>query len=749
MAEQLDPAQLRQEQDQEIAQLRIDEAKKRIAEAEKQTQKTTLDEYIIATHNLVFIHFDVETDKRLTSKDFITNLRDKLYPTYLQPWDNFREQQSETLEKLYSTFPTTERLFESQNALNAIGQKISERPILNEKTLEYFLLDSIEYPVREIFDRLRDVDKIRREFNIGDSIIFENYPNAISETSDEVVERQAQSTLIRPDEICVYRATSDGQLSRRTMLYVSEYKAPHKLTAPHFRAGLRRMDIFNDVINRKKIPTAAAEPEARFQYHAERLITAAISQIYNYIIEGGLDYGILTNGEAIVFLKVDWQNPETLLYHLAEPIPEVTASPPDDRQFYTAVCQYLAFSLMALGPPGGEELQSRPQEERQRAIDGLKTWAEDFETTLRSIPPDERTPPPGSPYTAGKDSRLEPLRKKARLGHVGDSHHADQPRRGNSDDKSSESLHQMPDSPSTSELRGARRSKRILAQRQRGGGGGKQGRQYCTQQCLLGLVRNGRLDKYCPNVALHCQGTQPPPPQPLPPQPPPPQGLPHPISHGEFLRLLSEQLKKSLDYGVTRLGLQGSRGALFQVTLLAYGYTFVSKATVPAFISDFQHEEKVYRLLKEEQGANIPVFLGTIDLRELDKIYYYDYRVYIKYMIFLSWGGNIDSSVTTEEVRRCLDIIYRAGVVHGDVRWANMLRDPQTRRVIIIDFERSSITKPPQLTCENEIGFYDDILAAAAEFPSRDHKREIVGANSSALGEGPVGLRRRGQPGGP
>ncbi|KAH6653621.1 hypothetical protein BKA67DRAFT_570621, partial [Truncatella angustata] len=43
------------------------------------------------------------------------------------------------------------------------------------------------------------------------------------------------------------------------------------------------------------IPTAA-DPEGRFQYHAERLTAAAITQTYNYMIVGGLEYGLLTTG---------------------------------------------------------------------------------------------------------------------------------------------------------------------------------------------------------------------------------------------------------------------------------------------------------------------------------------------------------------------------------------------------------------------------------------------------------------------
>ena len=61
-----------------------------------------------------------------------------------------------------------------------------------------------------------------------------------------------------------------------------------------------------------------------------------------------------------------------------------------------------------------------------------------------------------------------------------------------------------------------------------------------------------------------------------------------------ILPVLAKQLKRSLDEGMVRLGKEGSRGVLFQLTLLKYGYTFVSKGTVAAFIEDLEHEAAVY-----------------------------------------------------------------------------------------------------------------------------------------------------------
>ncbi|RKK13974.1 hypothetical protein BFJ66_g18196, partial [Fusarium oxysporum f. sp. cepae] len=390
------------------------------------------------------------------------------------------------------SFPTESRVFENRNFLAGLGNRISQRPIADEKTLEYFLHNSVEDPVRAIIQQLKQVEEVSRAFQIGDGVVFENHPHALSDVAEEVVDRETPSipprtpdhrrdlNQLRPDQICVYR--SDNTLSsRRTMVYVSEYKPPHKLTAPHLRLGLRAMDIHREVVNRRTIPTSV-DPDARFQYHAEKLTASAITQTYHYMIESGLEYGLLTTGEAIVFLKVDWDEPETLYYHLAEPGPEVSAHP-NNLHICTAVGQYLAFTLMALGSPG--ERREVRQEERLKAMKNLKTWAEDFESTLRSIPENERSASsdysPGHEPTTYKDVDRSPAlpRKRTRrtaVCQIGDGSLTKDDRQEPSDD---ESAPRPPDTPTPTGRnirQGTRRSQR-LALRPRGGSG-EQGRQY-------------------------------------------------------------------------------------------------------------------------------------------------------------------------------------------------------------------------------------------------------------------------------
>ncbi|KAK2922421.1 hypothetical protein FoTM2_017777 [Fusarium oxysporum f. sp. vasinfectum] len=702
----------KEQQRAEREQQRAEREQQRAEASEAQTRLMTLDEYIEACHIFLFSRFTVETDTKLTSRGSITNPRDKWCPKNLKPWHDFLDKQKLTFGTLYESFPTEHRVFENQNFLAGLGNRIAQRPIADEKTLESFLHNSVEDPVRAIIKELKQEEEVRAAFQIGDGVIFENHPHALSDVAEEVVERETRSTpprtpdhrrdlnQLRPDQICVYRS-DDTLSSRRTMLYISEYKPPHKLTAQHLRAGLRVMDIHKEVVNRRTIPTSV-DPDACFQYHAEKLTASAITQTYHYMIESGLEYGLLTTGEAIVFLKVDWDEPETLYYHLAEPGPEVLAHP-NNRDICTAVGQYLAFTLMALGSPG--ERREIRQEERLKAMKNLKTWAEDFESTIRSILENERSASsdysPGQEPTTYKDVDRSPVLPRRRTRQITKSEVDEGPPRkygrrepSPSDD---ESAPRPPDTPTPAERntgQGMRRSQRLALRK--GGGGGDQGRQYCTQKCLLGMVRDSFLDPDCPNVALHYKSCD---------LAHSAAGARHPVTYEDWLRLLRDQLEQSIDEGISRLWKDGTRGVLFQVTLLAHGYTFVAKGTVKAFVEDLEHEAAVYKRLWRIQGVNVPVFLGAIDLGSMKKTYHYDHRVYVVHMTFLSWGGHsidqaqkngdTDRSLVDKAIRS-LDAMHQRGVIHNDVRPANMLFNPETKGVMMIDFERALLVELPR-----------------------------------------------------
>ncbi|CAK7241266.1 MAG: DExD/H-box ATP-dependent RNA helicase dhh1 [Sporothrix thermara] len=68
--------------------------------------------------------------------------------------------------------------------------------------------------------------------------------------------------------------------------------------------------------------------QKKFQHYAELLSTAAVTQTYHYMVEAGLEYGYLTKGDAVVFLKMYWDRDPTvlLLHYLARPLREVAVN---------------------------------------------------------------------------------------------------------------------------------------------------------------------------------------------------------------------------------------------------------------------------------------------------------------------------------------------------------------------------------------------------------------------------------------
>lgn len=225
---------------------------------------------------------------------------------------------------------------------------------------------------------------------------------------------------------------------------------------------------------------------------------------------------------------------------------------------------------------------------------------------------------------------------------------------------------------------------RAQSGRQSGGQGGgarsERRRPYCTPSCLLSLVNGWPVDSQCPNVLLHANNER------------------HPVLFAEWRALLQKQLAESLVKGVVPLGEEGACGALFQLTLLQYGYTFVAKGVTGRHVPKLQHEEAVYQKLQPLQGRHIPVCLGSMDLRPLRQVFFYDFDVRIIYFLFLSYGGSklslpadtAERAQVVSRINNALDQMHRLGVAHSDVRLPNVLQDA-AGHITLIDFDQASV----------------------------------------------------------
>jgi len=677
------------------------EAESRAQIEGKKTRPTTFEEYIRACHTLLSKPLRIQTDKSLSTQGSITSPKNKPCPTLLRPWTDFPVLQQQLFETTYDYIPRDAELFSSTQYLTELGQDICDRPLASEKDLEAYQRLAVERPTTHIISHLQRIEEARHAFDLGEGIIFENHANTLSDSNEEVQQSlqdlrisskgQASSSNPKPrnaDQICVYKE-ADGT---RSLCMVVEYKPSHKLSAFNLRAGLLRadkgsMNIPEDVINRITIPT---DPEDKFVYHSEWLTAAALTQTYAYMIENGLEYSKLVTGEADVFLQLKEDEPHTLYYHLAEPNIEAEAqSEVDILLCRTAVSQTLTFCLMAL------DSKPRSQNWRNHALDTAYRAVIDHEAILRQIPAEEMTltPPPSVFHARIHPFKRSPIKLRPRKSR----------KARNSCGSADIIVHEDPQSPSGSsdETSDVDTPSKPRARTRQSGTGQMRSvkspqaaeesdilhRQYCTQACLLGLVRKRPLDDACPNVYAHrAHGA----------------GNHHPLGRKSLAKLMLHQLAENPDNGCEPLGNQGARGALFKLTLEWYGYTFVAKGTVTAFEAKLKHEGLVYQHLDEVQGELIPVYLGNISLV---RPFFLDVGVRIVHMLLMSWAGEqarkdlmlpmgrdlaVETSTAVTKILGC-------GVEHGDVRPPNVLWNTESRNVLLVDFERSEILKQVQV----------------------------------------------------
>ncbi|KAL1957288.1 hypothetical protein VTO42DRAFT_6194 [Malbranchea cinnamomea] len=682
------------EQHIEAERQRAEAERHRAQTAEQRLQGLTFAEFLEACHHHISKPLRVETKPEYTTKGSITSPNGRICPTFLEPWD-FRATQQSLFDEVYRIFQCSPsspaRVFPSLPVIEDRGHKACGKALASEADLVRHQMFEVEFPVEEVIERLIQIPEAHEKFNLGEGIAFHNHTAGIMEEPEQPHPPLDGALQPRADQNCVYMRAG-GQ---RRLLYIIEYKAAHKLTDAYLRAGLRRMNMWEQVVQRLTIPTDSTE---KLQYNAERLSCAAVTQAYEYMMKAGLEFGTLTNGSSKVMLRIPEDDPATLQYCHLEPRRDAE---PDENGFrypYTALGCHVGLTLLALQQP------QRPQQWRNTNIQKLNRWEVDFDALVRKIPDEERTEsPPASeyrrPYYPINPRSPYILRNRNRRIRLTCSNpEKDHPAVDSSSGSDSDTVsHEPPSSPIQS------REKRRKTDGQRPLPPAyplerPPRTEYCTQKCLLGLSKRSSFDDACPNVEVHrrCSADQ-----------------RHPIDRSEFTKLMQRQLNQDPDHGCRPLvGKEGLHGALFKLTLDPYGYTFVGKGTT--YKSDY--EGRIYQHLKELQGSAVPVYLGDIYLTEM--IYYLrpDYEVI--HMCLMAWGGeDLGDGVhnRAEQIARTRDEIYAAGVVHLDERDLNMLWNPEVQRVQFVDFGRAKIICPRNLKRKSSV---------LREIDSNQEKRE-------------------------
>lgn len=679
---------------------RAEDERYRAEAAQRKLQNTTFEEFLKACHDNFHNAFSVQTDERFRTKGSTTNPRDKYYPKSLRAWEDYPEMHLEVFEEVYGFFHPPDqqplRPFNSVAFCEGLGRDLRLRKIASEADLQSYERTALETMVTHVINQLCEIETAQVRFNLGQGIAFENHVNTLSDVAEEVQqhlnirtpqaspeppsssdsESDTKRKRTRADQFCVYRNIEDV----RKLLFLVEYKPPHKVSKDNIQAGFRPMDI-DETLRMATIPT---ELEARLQDNADRLIAAIATQTFHYMIENGLEYSYITTGETFVFLRIKEDDPTTLYYHLAVPGDEINTPELDFPLSHTAIGQVISFCLMAF------RSEQRNQRWIRNATSKIEKYQVDYEAILRKIPVTERKLAPSSAYKGRKNpnpkkspyfTRQRAIKEKEQKGAETRARTKTKTSCGPDEAMSRDDEDEDPDTPSkpaSSRLAGQQNTSKgkftaaenVSGRNTLSGSKGKQ-RQYCTQLCLLGLARGLPLDDRCPNVLSHrIHGDQ------------------HAINLQQFRELLRRQLEEDLDHDCEPLGLQGARGALFKLTLASHGYVFVGKGTVKAFVPCLLHEGRVYGHLEKVQGTAVPVYLGNIDLIEW---YYLALGVRILHFLLMSWGGSeIDDGYYVEEAQRTLDEVRNEGIEQEDFRSPNLLWNEENQRVMLIDFERAT-----------------------------------------------------------
>lgn len=329
----------------------------------------------------------VQTDKSLSTQGSTTSPKGKCCPTVIRPWKDFPVIRQRSFDEVYDTLhppnDTSPRLFSPLLHIEELGRTMPGRKIASEDDLKLCQHSIVENFVADVFSVLAANHQDGESWALGQAVVFENHTNTLSDMAEDVQDRlqlSNPSTIphrtprpIHADQICVYKNEND----QIDLLFIIEYKAPHKLTKEVLRVELRVMNVPEEVIHRPTIPT---DPFEKFNYNADKLVAAAVTQTYSYMLESGAEYSCIITGEAMVSLWIEADDPNSLYYHLAEPKEEVhTGDGLGFKHPLTAIGQLLSFCLMALRSERRNELW------RNRLIQRAQTWSEDWEKILHNI----------------------------------------------------------------------------------------------------------------------------------------------------------------------------------------------------------------------------------------------------------------------------------------------------------------------------------------------------------------------------
>ncbi|KAL9597961.1 MAG: hypothetical protein Q9219_004792 [cf. Caloplaca sp. 3 TL-2023] len=632
---------------------------------------------------------NVETNLKLCSTGGVGDPHGKYIPSTVRAWPEFPGLQEAAFSKIQAIYDQCQDQIDTTYNRNSIrGLGLRQSKISSESTLRKQQSNCLEDIIRAILQDLTAKTDLSKNLRLGSAVEIVDSANELNSNQNNSGTNQggpatgAKATG-RADLIFVQKVEQGIQ----RLVFIVEYKPPHKLGLPLLEQGLREYDfdeISNKIINRV---------ERKPQEDAQEQVAKVLTQVYHYMVLSGCQYAYLSTGTAFVFFHISPPDWHSLQYYMHIPAGTITAD--DKTQLsQTSIAQVLAFYVLAC------EADIVPQNEREAYMKDLSKWIPDDMKRLEQMPqtpsPSNATelslyqPTPGRPHSPSSLSPSTRRQKRQRLRSSQSGDHATPPHRPREDDDSDDAAGGVagpvpPTSVGSALTRASKTTGKTAAQGSQQANQGTTGSRkrihdYCSHQCLLGLKMQGPLDPQCPNYEHHSQTIS------------SDESKHHPIDMVQMRELLLVQVIKDMDNNIDPLGYQGSRGAAFKITLASHGYTMVGKGTPSHYIPDLRNEFAVYEHLRELQGDIIPVCLGAIDS---PRNYWYDLGpVPICHWLLLSYAGNpmeledFESPYHTAAIDALRQTLRSYNLYHGDMARRNILWEPRTQKAMVIDFER-------------------------------------------------------------
>ncbi|KAG8532351.1 uncharacterized protein KY384_002836 [Bacidia gigantensis] len=732
------------------AETRASDAQVRAEISDVQLRDTTIEELLEICHNEAQATLKIESDLSRATKGF-TKVSNKFYPTGLHESDSLAAKHQwftdQALNLLKAGNVDRRRVFSCRANLQGVVDTLTQmKPLASERAMEQWEHTAVNQFVERIASALCKMPEAQKTFHFDHPFSFQTHERGLKEDMEPtepqtpphgIASSEDPSAPFKPNARRPYLATDQVGVCRTAeedadLIFIVEYKPPHKVTADVLQRGLSLKSIRQEILaeimqpaHQSKRPRQGGSGEENnedaLNYKAKKIVAATVTQIFNAMIKGRVRFAYVTTGESYLWLHITRDDPYTLHWRLTNPN-QVSSSAAAEREYSnTAVSEVLGFCLMAI------ERSRFQQEWGDHVEQRLPRFGIDDQEVLQNIPETAAKTSFHSYYS--RKSADSPLHKKSK-GSKSHCKEGSDPENMSSENDPSDEEKYEDHTPAMSHRPKRGSQAKAVDQKQSSGTKSSSMRQgakkqtvdhadvddaevsdvdfakedlkyaesdrkfeeratftrnvpYCTQSCLAGLLNPEKgMDPACPNYKLH--------PNSNPDLSSPRRPHRHAIQASDLLRLLYLQLEDDRHAGCRVLPVRGARGYLFKFVLLSHNYVFVAKGTIAEYIPCMLHEASIYARLAPLQGKAIPPCLGHFApaqrflIRAVDEI---------EYFLAMAYAGTaVDEDYLWDnqrKVQRLTGMMHVLGVRHGDLAARNVLWDEREGKLVLVDFSHS------------------------------------------------------------